>query len=120
MKHTTEGKQLYVLVQTKNLPINLPEIYIAGSNACNNGKSNEEEGSEEEGSSDSEDSESNEDVPKRLELKIKVYNITVELKPKHKVFVSIKSLLTLRQFSFVKRCACLPTLESTYCILTFK
>lgn len=87
MKHITEGKHRYVLVQTKHLPINLPEIYIEGSNACNNGKSNEEEGSEEEGSSDSE---SNEDVPKRLELKIKVYNITVELKPTHKVFVSIE------------------------------
>ncbi|XP_017288026.1 zonadhesin isoform X1 [Kryptolebias marmoratus] len=96
MKHDFEGKHFYVLVRTKTLPSNLPEIYIEGTNTCKddgeNDNSSEEEGSSQEGDVDDG---SKEDAPKRSqELKIKVYNITVELKQKSKVFVNGQEVKT--------------------------
>ncbi|XP_027875279.1 zonadhesin isoform X2 [Xiphophorus couchianus] len=80
LKHNFSGTNLYVLVRTKNLPKNLPEIYIESTNACAD-SSEEMERSEISGDVDEEH--------KRIlqELKVKVYNHTVELKHKRKVFV---------------------------------
>ncbi|XP_043990493.1 zonadhesin-like isoform X2 [Gambusia affinis] len=82
LKHDFSGRNLYVLVRTKNLPKNLPEIYIEGTNACTDDSSEETERSEISGDDEEEEH-------KRIlqDLKIKVYNHTVELKHKRKVFV---------------------------------
>lgn len=89
LKHDFSGRNLYVLVRTKNLPKNLPEIYIEGTNACTDDSSEETERSEISGDDEEEEH-------KRIlqDLKIKVYNHTVELKHKRKVFVSIKAIIT--------------------------
>uniref|UniRef100_M4ALI1 Zonadhesin-like n=1 Tax=Xiphophorus maculatus TaxID=8083 RepID=M4ALI1_XIPMA len=81
LKHNFSGTNLYVLVRTKNLPKNLPEIYIESTNACAD-SSEEMERSEISGDDDDVDEEH-----KRIlqELKVKVYNHTVELKHKRKV-----------------------------------
>ncbi|XP_014865087.1 PREDICTED: zonadhesin-like isoform X4 [Poecilia mexicana] len=90
LKHGFSGTNLYVLVRTKNLPKNLPEIYIEGTNACTDDSSEEMERSEISGE---EDDEEEEEHKRRLqELKIKVYNHTVELKHKRKVFVDGKRI----------------------------
>lgn len=71
-----------MLVQTKNLPDRLPDVYIVGINA------QQDDSSEEDDDDDEEDSE--EDDGHRLhELKIQVYNCTVEFKKKRKLVVSI-------------------------------
>ncbi|XP_070412209.1 MAM and LDL-receptor class A domain-containing protein 1 isoform X2 [Nothobranchius furzeri] len=77
MKHDFKGMHLYVLVRTKNLPSNLPEIYIEGTNACE----------EQSGQSNEEDDGSQSEMERFQELKVTVYNLTVVLKQKHKVFV---------------------------------
>ncbi|XP_047225430.1 zonadhesin isoform X3 [Girardinichthys multiradiatus] len=82
-KHDFSGTNLYVLVRTKNLPKNLPEIYIEGTNACTDEDSQNDDSSEENTSTiDGED-----DKQKLQGLKLKVYNHTVELKHTRKVFV---------------------------------
>uniref|UniRef100_A0A096M1D9 Zonadhesin-like n=1 Tax=Poecilia formosa TaxID=48698 RepID=A0A096M1D9_POEFO len=89
LKHGFSGTNLYVLVRTKNLPKNLPEIYIEGTNACTDDSSEEMARSEISGDDDEEE----EEHKRRLqELKIKVYNHTVELKHKRKVFVDGKRI----------------------------
>ncbi|KAM4557411.1 zonadhesin [Fundulus diaphanus] len=83
LKHDFSGSNLYVLVRTKNLPKNLPEIYIEGTNTCTDEDSQSDDSSEE--SIGDDDTEGH---GQRLqELKIKVYNHTVELKHKRKVLV---------------------------------
>lgn len=84
MKYAFEGEDLYMLVQTKNLPSNLPEFYIAVSNVCNR-KNNERTKVK----GDSQDIDDEDEQMRSKELKIKVYNVTVELKQKSEVFVSI-------------------------------
>ncbi|XP_035994021.1 zonadhesin isoform X2 [Fundulus heteroclitus] len=82
LKHDFSGSNLYVLVRTKNLPKNLPEIYIEGTNTCTDEDSQSDDSSEEGIDDDTEGH------GQRLqELKIKVYNHTVELKHKRKVLV---------------------------------
>ncbi|MEQ2296328.1 hypothetical protein AMECASPLE_023686 [Ameca splendens] len=83
LKHDFSGTNLYVLVRTKNLPKNLPEIYIEGTNACTDKDSQNDDSSEENKSTiDGED-----DKQKLQGVKIEVYNHTVELKHTRKVFV---------------------------------
>ncbi|MEQ2273288.1 hypothetical protein XENORESO_002078 [Xenotaenia resolanae] len=83
LKHDFSGTNLYVLVRTKTLPKNLPEIYIEGTNACTDKDSQNDDSSEENKSTiDGED-----DKQKLQGLKLKVYNHTVELKHTRKVFV---------------------------------
>ncbi|MED6278316.1 hypothetical protein CHARACLAT_022506 [Characodon lateralis] len=85
LKHDFSGTNLYVLVRTKNLPKNLPEIYIEGTNACtdkDSQKSDDDSSEENKSTIDGED-----DEQKLQGLKIKVYNHTVELKHTRKVFV---------------------------------
>lgn len=90
LKHDFSGTKLYVLVRTKNLPKNLPEIYIEGTNACTD-DGEDDSSDEEERRSSVEDDDAEEHKKRLQELKIKVYNHTVELKHKM-VFVSIKVL----------------------------
>ncbi|XP_032421822.1 LOW QUALITY PROTEIN: zonadhesin [Xiphophorus hellerii] len=86
LKHNFSGTNLYVLVRTKNLPKNLPEIYIESTNACTD-SSEETERSEISGDDDDDDDVDEEHKRILQELKVKVYNHTVELKHKRKVIV---------------------------------
>lgn len=97
-----------MLVQTRNLPNNLPEVYIE----CVNGHSDDDDSDHHDGSSseeddsrsssrdddddDESDDDSNDDDHEKptshhraQELKIRVYNHTVQFKNKRRVVVSI-------------------------------
>lgn len=107
MKHDFEGEHSYVLVQTKNLPKNLPDVYIEGiyrrsvdddDNSEDHGDSSSEENhsrgdedddvnAEDDDDDDinddrkhDEDSEENKGHHRLQHLKIRVYNHTVEFK----------------------------------------
>ncbi|XP_061588203.1 zonadhesin [Cololabis saira] len=82
MKHNFEGERSYVLLRTKNLPSNLPDVYIEIINACT--EDNQHDDSSEEDSSSIEDDHEKDAVQ---ELKIRVYNHTVEFKKHRKLFV---------------------------------
>lgn len=103
LKHHFEGEQSYVLVQTRNLPNNVPDVYIEGIITRNaddevgdsqqqRGSSSEEDYSltvkDEEEDDDSEEHEEHH----RLQLKIRVYNHTVEFRKNWRLVVSIKSI----------------------------
>ncbi|XP_029380642.1 uncharacterized protein LOC115057613 [Echeneis naucrates] len=97
-KHDFEGEYSYVLVRTKNLPNNLPDIYIECSNRRTeededgNHRSSEESHNrtveDEDSSDDEDDSEENEEQHTLQELKIKVYNHTVEFKKNRRLLVN--------------------------------
>uniref|UniRef100_A0A665TE42 Zonadhesin-like n=1 Tax=Echeneis naucrates TaxID=173247 RepID=A0A665TE42_ECHNA len=97
-KHDFEGEYSYVLVRTKNLPNNLPDIYIECSNRRTeededgNHRSSEESHNrtveDEDSSDDEDDSEENEEQHTLQELKIKVYNHTVEFKKNRRLLVT--------------------------------
>ncbi|XP_037531508.1 zonadhesin [Nematolebias whitei] len=92
-KHDFDGKHLYVLVRTKNLPSNLPDIYIeVVNNKCNYEKYNEN--AEVKGSKNGVKNEATGTPEGFQELKINVYNVTVELKQKGKVFVNGQQIET--------------------------
>lgn len=115
MKHDFEGKHSYVLVQTKNLPTNLPDVYIEGihrhwadndDNSEDHGDSSSEENhsrgdeyddasdeDDDDDHNDDDDSEENEGHHRLQHLKIRVYNHTVEFKRNLKLLVSIKGIL---------------------------
>jgi len=115
MKYAFEGKHSYVLVQTASLPKNLQEVYVeavnTGSDHGDDSHSHESSESSEEhdsrmsvrggtkddargrdsdsDSKEDDSSEENEDDRHRLrELKIRVYNHTVEFKKDRKLFVN--------------------------------
>lgn len=109
MKYDFEGEHAYVLVQTKNLPSNLPDIYIESVNTCavhDDGDSQHDDSSSEEDHSrkvrddseedddsrDSDDDSEEEGNYKLKALKIRVYNHTVELKKKRRLVVSTKGI----------------------------
>ncbi|XP_035526323.1 uncharacterized protein LOC118334508 [Morone saxatilis] len=102
MKHDFEGEHSYVLVQTKNLPSILPDVYIEGINT----RTDDDDSSSEEDHSHrvrDEDEDYDEDYDDKLrrhdhseehkehhrlqELKIRVYNHTVEFKKKRRLVV---------------------------------
>ncbi|KAL7842094.1 hypothetical protein SRHO_G00237830 [Serrasalmus rhombeus] len=86
-KHKFKGKYSYVLVQTSNLPNNVPEVYIEGINQ----KGHNHDSSEEDDDSSEEDDDSSEedDGDGRLRaLRIRVYNHTVEFREGRKVMVN--------------------------------
>ncbi|XP_077371361.1 MAM and LDL-receptor class A domain-containing protein 1 [Festucalex cinctus] len=84
MKHDFEGEHSYVLVQTKNLPSNLQDVYIEGVNTP--ADDDDDDSSEEDDDSD-DDSNEHEDHNRLQWLKIQVYNHTVEFKKHQKLFV---------------------------------
>lgn len=107
MKYDFEGEHSYVLVQTRNLPNNLPDLYIVGINAHtvhddddspHHGDSSSEEDDRDEDDDHDEDyedddekheddSEEHEEHQGLQELKIRVYNHTVEFKKKQRLVV---------------------------------
>ncbi|CAJ1072158.1 zonadhesin-like [Xyrichtys novacula] len=109
-KHDFEGGHSYVLVWTKNLPNNLQEVYIEGVNRRTDDEddshhhddsSSEEDDSRrvrdededddsEEDHDHSDDSEEDHEHDHLQELKIRVYNHTVELKRKRKLIMDGK------------------------------
>ncbi|XP_030581933.1 MAM and LDL-receptor class A domain-containing protein 1-like [Archocentrus centrarchus] len=106
MKHDFEGEHSYVLVRTSNLPNNLPDIYIEGINTPALGdrdgqheseSSIEEDQSSRVGKDDEEDEDEDDDNSKKQnkhhrlqELKIRVYNHTVEFKKNRNLIVDGK------------------------------
>lgn len=106
MRYDYEGEHAYVLVLTRNLPINLPEVYIElidgrsehdDSDSDHHGDSSSEEDHSHRVSDEDEDDSSDHSRRKHgshnhraQELKIRVYNHTVELKNRRRLVVSIK------------------------------
>ncbi|XP_071346929.1 mucin-2 isoform X2 [Trachinotus anak] len=101
MKHDFEGEHLHVLVQTKNLPNNLPDVYIEGINkrTADDDDDSQQHGDEDDNDEDDDDdnddddhkhdddSEENEEHHRIQELKIRVYNHTVEFKKNLRLIV---------------------------------
>ncbi|XP_035490599.2 zonadhesin isoform X1 [Scophthalmus maximus] len=110
MKHDFEGEHSYVLVRTNNLPNNLPDVYIEainthrghdGDDSQHHGDSSseenrrvrdeddndEDEDGDDDDDDDDDDSEEQEEHHRLQELKIVVYNHTVELKKKRRLVV---------------------------------
>ncbi|KAL7851000.1 hypothetical protein AOLI_G00213560 [Acnodon oligacanthus] len=93
-KHKFKGKHSYVLVQTSNLPNNVPEVYIEGINQKSREQENRDEGYDDEDLDgrerhDHDDSSEEDDDDGRLRaLRIRVYNHTVELREGRKVMVN--------------------------------
>ncbi|XP_075340361.1 zonadhesin-like [Odontesthes bonariensis] len=89
MKHDFEGKLSYVLVRTKNLPSTLPDIYIEVTNTCTLDDNDSQHGdSSEENDRSNDDDDIKEHHEKgQQELKIRVYNHTVEFRKNQKLFV---------------------------------
>ncbi|XP_077413210.1 uncharacterized protein LOC144043438 [Vanacampus margaritifer] len=90
MKHDFEGEHSYVLVQTKNLPSNLQDVYIEGINTPDDDDDDDDRSSEEDydDDDDSDDDSNEHEEHHRLQwLKIQVYNHTVEFKKHQKLFV---------------------------------
>ncbi|XP_071398227.1 zonadhesin [Centroberyx affinis] len=107
MKHEFEGEHSYVLVQTTNLPNNLPEVYIEGINTASSDDQDDNEHDDDDSSEErdshrdsrgrdddddddddehDDDSHEHEEHRRLRELKIRVYNHTVEFK-KHRKLV---------------------------------
>lgn len=92
LKYHFLGEHSYVLVHTHNLPNHLQDIYIEGIHSHveddEDDSSSEESHSRQARDDDDDDSEEDEAHPRLRELKIRVYNYTVELKPKRKLVVN--------------------------------
>ncbi|XP_036940657.1 zonadhesin-like isoform X2 [Acanthopagrus latus] len=102
-KYDFEGEHSYVLVQTKNLPNYLPDVYIEGINtrvedddSHQHGDSSSEENhshrvrdedDDDSDEDDDDDSEEHEDHHRLQGLKIRVYSHTVEFKKKRRLVV---------------------------------
>ncbi|KAF7667524.1 hypothetical protein LDENG_00058550 [Lucifuga dentata] len=108
MKHEFEGEHSYVLVQTTNLPKNLPDVYIEGVNthiihdeddhdhhddssskehhSHQHSRERDEDGDDD----DDDDSESQEEHHRLRELKIRVYNHTVVFKKNRRLVLDGK------------------------------
>lgn len=111
-----------MLVQTRNLPNNLPEVYIECVNGHNDdddddsdhhdGSSSEEDDSrsnsrDDDDDDDESDDDSNDDDHDKStshhraqKLKIRVYNHTVQFKNKRRVVVSTKDIFFVLQYTF--------------------
>lgn len=101
LKHHFEGEQSYVLVQTRHLPNNVPDVYIEGiitrnaDDEVGDSQQHHDSSSEEHYSltvrdeDEDDDSEENKEQ-NNLQLKIRVYNHTVEFKKNQRLIVSIK------------------------------
>lgn len=116
MKHDFEGVHSYILVQSTGLPNNLPDVYVEGINHIKNDQtadSDEDQDSRGRDDSDEEDdSEEDSDSGFPRELKIRVYNHTVQFKKNRKLYVSYPKLplgcqtLLLLSFMVKKSLSC--------------
>lgn len=93
MKYDFKGEHSYVLVKSKNLPPYLQDVYVEGINTQihDESDSSEEERSHrgsEENDDEEEDSDEQDGHHRLLELRIRVYNHTVEFKKNRRVVVS--------------------------------
>ncbi|XP_036411853.1 zonadhesin [Colossoma macropomum] len=101
LNHKFKGKHSYVLVQTSNLPKNIPEVYIEGINQKSREQENGDEdhddedvdgrerGDDDDSSEENDDSSEEDDDDGRLRaLRIRVYNHTVEFREGRKVMVN--------------------------------
>lgn len=96
MKYGFVGEHTYVLVSSKNLPQNFQGVYVEGIYAkMHHGGGSSEEDSEEERRRDSEENEDEDEDSgeqngryRLRELKIRVYNHTVEFKKNRELVVS--------------------------------
>lgn len=88
MRHDFMGAHSYVLVRTKNLPSYLPEVYIEVINTCTikDSDSLHDDSEEHDRGQVGAGDDSSEEQHKQ-EIKIKVYNHTVEFKKNRKLFV---------------------------------
>ncbi|KAE8290962.1 MAM and LDL-receptor class A domain-containing protein 2 [Larimichthys crocea] len=106
MDYDFKGEHSYVLVQTKNLPSNLPDVYIeainkedADSHHSSDSSSEEnhsrrardededEDNNSDDSDEDDDDSEEDEEDHRLQALKIRVYNHTVEFRERRKLVV---------------------------------
>ncbi|XP_056247120.1 zonadhesin-like [Seriola aureovittata] len=97
MKHDFDGEHSYVLVQTKNLPNNLPDVYIEVINrrTVDDDDDSQHHGDDDEDDSDEDDdSKENEEHHRLQELKIRVYNHTVEFKKNLRLLVDGRTTST--------------------------
>lgn len=117
MQHAFKGEHSYVLVRTSKLPDNYPDVYVeinTRPTPYDRGEDYDSDDSEEaseasEASEDSEDSDESQDsrVGEKnygFELKIRVYNQTVEFKRDHRLVVSfnLSSLSVLLKNNFLR------------------
>uniref|UniRef100_A0A3B4C2R8 Zonadhesin n=1 Tax=Pygocentrus nattereri TaxID=42514 RepID=A0A3B4C2R8_PYGNA len=102
-KHKFKGKYSYVLVQTSNLPNNVPEVYIEGINQKSREQENRDEdyddedldgrergddGDRSEVDGDSSEEDDDDDDGRLRALRMRVYNHTVEFREGRRVMVN--------------------------------
>ncbi|XP_072771353.1 uncharacterized protein [Nerophis lumbriciformis] len=88
MRHDFEGEHSYVLVQTKKLPSNLPDIYIEGNYTPTEHEDSSSEEDDEDDGNDGDDDSNEHDERHRLQgLKVEIYNHTVQFKKGQKLLV---------------------------------
>ncbi|XP_061776083.1 zonadhesin isoform X2 [Nerophis ophidion] len=88
MRHDFEGEHSYVLVQTKKLPSNLPDIYIEGNYTPTEHEDSSSEEDDEDDENDGDDDSNEHDERHRLQgLTMKIYNHTVQFKKGQKLLV---------------------------------
>ncbi|XP_026230310.1 zonadhesin-like isoform X2 [Anabas testudineus] len=98
LKHDFDGEQSYVLVRTSNLPNNVPDVYVEGiitrnvDDEVDNSQQHRDSSSEEDYALTVRDEEEDDDSEEheqhhRLQLKIRVYNHTVEFKRHRRLIV---------------------------------
>ncbi|KAI1882995.1 hypothetical protein AGOR_G00240660 [Albula goreensis] len=90
MKHEFEGKSSYILVQSRSLPQNLPDVYVEGINKKSHDDDDDDDDDDSDhdsrmvrdDDSDEEDSDEDDHAGRLRGLKIRVYNRTIEFKAK--------------------------------------
>nr|XP_020451554.1 zonadhesin-like isoform X2 [Monopterus albus] len=87
MKHDFKGEHSYVLVRTDNLPNNLPDVYIESINTRTADDDNDDSHHYSDSSSE-EDSKEHKEPHRLQELKIRVYNHTLEFKKNRSLVVN--------------------------------
>lgn len=101
LKYDFRGEHSYVLVRSKNLPQNFQDVYVEAVNARMHGggdSSEEDRRGSDENDEDDEDSEEQDGQHRLGELRIRVYNHTVEFKKNRRLVVSAGGTVIGRRF----------------------